>query len=590
MRKKLRHFLSDARARISNYQFSFQLKVTLLAALILLSFLLTITAYAYQTLRTSTLNETINAMHSSSQTAVSEIEQTIDLAERIGMNIIGNTDIRQKLISLSDELSYADRLRVTRELEDYLLTYNLISDEIAAISWTTHSGETLWYLKDTKTQWYPDEALTSSILNDESHKLWMLSERNVGMLCCIRTIRNANYQQVVGSLAIYIPESRICELYAPLFFSEDTQVYLVDQEGNILSARDKTELGLPLDTDLSQHLNGVAGTYLEENQDVSISNTLSNGWQMLFCIPGSYYMKDIAAALQVFLYTALLLTAVAIWIIVAVMRQVTKPINELAVAMRCYGRGDFTVRSHIVSKNEIGMLSSTFNRMADNCDELREKMIKQQVLRKDAELKYLQMQINPHFLFNTLDAVHWSAIDQGAEDAAVMTRSLAMLMRSSLDEQDCCTLGEELENLNHYLTIQKMRYGDKLNLEKAIPADILEHRIPKLMLQPIAENAIVHGISQKLEGGLVKLTGSKTPWGIQITIEDTGVGMPDTIRRKLLLELSREADADSTHIGIKNVRRRLLLYYGSEYTLRIESTPGVGTRITIPFGKSILPQ
>lgn len=165
--------------------------------------------------------------------------------------------------------------------------------------------------------------------------------------------------------------------------------------------------------------------------------------------------------------------------------------------MERFGQGDFEVNCIVESEDEIGKLSRSFNQMVRDMNHLVETVYDQQLLNQEAELKSLQMQINPHFLYNTLETINWMAKAQGNEEVGEMTVALGKLMRFSLSGRTFITMREEVESLKNYFRIQKMRYSDKLNLEISVPKELMDIYLPKLLIQPIAENAIVHMASKK---------------------------------------------------------------------------------------------
>lgn len=574
-------------ANTYKYRFSFQLKVIALSGLIMVTFLLMVVGLAYRTMRTTAMNKAIDAMKSSVKSVANGIEHTIDLVEIIGLNIIGNTNIKQSIDLQADTLSRTDSYFIKTELMNALRNYGLLTDEIAAIVWTSTDFESTLCCKDIAIVWNDDTRLWTQVLANQNGETWAISEENEGVLCCIWPVRSADYTHLIGTLTIYFYEPKLCSLYDELLLTENAQVYIADADGVIVSSNDKESLRQAIDPQLLLHSRQDVALDMDSDP-VVLNRTLSNGWRLVNSVPRSYCLSETSATLRVFLLTALLLGSAGIFLLVLAMRRVVAPISELEHAMRVYGQGNFQARSSYAAHDEIGMLSATFNQMVEDCNQLREQIVEQRIRQKNAELQYLQMQIRPHFLFNVLDSIHWSAMECGAQDAAVMTRALGVLLRSSLDEQSFITLGEELENLNSYLTIQKMRYGENLSVVQQIPEALLSMHVPKLILQPIVENAIVHGIAEKEEGGTVRITAQQSPDGVLIIVEDTGVGMSEKQCRELLGGVTKTKQKKA-HIGIENVQKRLQLHYGAQYSLKIESRLGEWTRVSLPL-RNITPE
>jgi ligand-binding sensor protein len=220
---------------------------------------------------------------------------------------------------------------------------------------------------------------------------------------------------------------------------------------------------------------------------------------------------------------------------------------------------------------------------------LLEKEIKNaQLSVKEAELKALQAQINPHFLYNTLDSIQWLAVLQGAEDIQKTIQCLGQLLRHSLDRRSVIVnVAKELEQIRSYLFIQKMRYGDKLSYRINLEPGVLDFELPKLVLQPVVENAILHGVEPKGGGGSVRIEG----WlagGEQAVIEisDDGVGMEEQALARLSASLRSDAEGGDQHLGLANVHKRLQYFFGEEFGLSIASRQSVGTSVRLRIPRS----
>jgi len=197
-----------------------------------------------------------------------------------------------------------------------------------------------------------------------------------------------------------------------------------------------------------------------------------------------------------------------------------------------------------------------------------------------AELKALQTQVNPHFLFNTLNAASRLAMMEGAPRTQELVFALASLLRYSLRKIDqLVPLSEEILHIRLYLFIHQIRYPDRIRVEIDVPQELMTVRVPLLTLQPLVENAIVHGLEPKIEGGTVRISGRKCNGQALIVVEDTGVGMPPD--RLAEVVSSRSGRGHTTGLGLNNVRSRLRHYFGPESDITVESRPGAGTRVTI---------
>ena len=222
------------------------------------------------------------------------------------------------------------------------------------------------------------------------------------------------------------------------------------------------------------------------------------------------------------------------------------------------------------SANEIGSLTTSFNVMTHRIQELMEQNIREQEAKRKSELKALQSQINPHFLYNTLDSIIWMAEGKKNEEVVLMTASLARLLRQSISNEDeVISIGQEIEYARGYLTIQKMRYKDKMEFRIDVEPSILNIRLIKLVLQPIIENAIYHGLKYKESKGLLLVKGFLKDGNAVIQVIDDGVGMEPEVLEHIFEK--HKVNYRSNGVGVYNVQKRLQLYYGSEYGITYES-------------------
>lgn len=263
---------------------------------------------------------------------------------------------------------------------------------------------------------------------------------------------------------------------------------------------------------------------------------------------------------------------------------VSKPLYSLRVAMEKFMQGDFSQKVEVMTQDEVGEASACFNRMVDDIRELIDKNYILAIKERESELDTLQAQINPHFLYNTLDSLYWKATESGNDEIAEDILTLSQLFRLVLNRGDgIVTVKTEAELLERYLHIQKMRFGKRLTYEIFLEPEILEEKIPKLILQPFVENAIVHGFESADGSYTLAVSGRKEKDDMIFQITDTGVGMS----KEQLEAIWDQADARkyaTQRIGryaIKNVKERLELIYRENYELQIESSVGQGTTVMI---------
>ena len=262
-------------------------------------------------------------------------------------------------------------------------------------------------------------------------------------------------------------------------------------------------------------------------------------------------------------------------------RAITRPLRQLTESMSRVEKGQFDrANVYVTMENEIGSLEKSYNLMTERIHTLMEENVYEQEQKRKSELRALQAQINPHFLYNTLDSIIWMS-EAGQNDEVVeMTSALAKLLRQSIsNDNEQVELVQEMEYVRNYLTIQKMRYQDKLEYDIAIEPMVSHVQIVKLVLQPIVENAIYHGIKYKESKGNLWIRAYADGKDVCIAVEDDGIGMDDSVLGTIFDE--KEKSRKQNGVGVSNVQKRLKLYYGEEYGIIYESRPGEGTRAVI---------
>lgn len=261
----------------------------------------------------------------------------------------------------------------------------------------------------------------------------------------------------------------------------------------------------------------------------------------------------------------------------------TKPLRHVSEAIRKFSEGDFEQQVQVESQDEVGEVAECFNKMVVDIRKLIDENYAIRLSEKESELAALQAQINPHFLYNTLDSLYWQAQGSGNEEMSENILALSQLFRLVLNRgQNEVCIGQEIELISYYLQIQKMRFGKRLNYRIEVDDEIREQQIPKLILQPFVENAVVHGFENVDSPGYLTITGHRKDDRIHWEIRDNGAGMTQEQIKKIWEE--EPASYSKQRIGryaIKNIRERLRLKYHDEYTLKIESCVGKGTTVIL---------
>ncbi|WP_312941832.1 sensor histidine kinase [Oscillibacter sp.] len=266
-------------------------------------------------------------------------------------------------------------------------------------------------------------------------------------------------------------------------------------------------------------------------------------------------------------------------------RSITQPLSSLNKAMKVVQEKNFELRLPNARTDEIGALTDSFNQMVNKINSLIREVYQEKLAQKNAELEALQTQINPHFLYNTLDSINWMAIERGDTEISRIIIALGKLMQYSMDtEQSQATLEQEYAYLQDYLCIQKNRLEDKLSYELQLDDRVRTLLVPKLILQPLVENAIKHGIEPSCRCGTVRVFARPDGSSVLITVEDDGCGMNAS---QLALAQECCSAESSAGIGLRNVARRLKLFFGEDSVLTIQPGSQGGTMMTLRLPGSL---
>ena len=293
---------------------------------------------------------------------------------------------------------------------------------------------------------------------------------------------------------------------------------------------------------------------------------------------------DVDQATRTVTVSFVLILAAALIISRKIMLRNTKPIESLCEATRIAGQGDFAVRAKGGNDDEMAILSTSFNQMVEQIGNLVEGIKVEQLNLKATELKLLQAQINPHFLYNTLDTIIWLAEAGEKEQVVNMVSSLSDFFRTTLSKgQDFITVQEEELHIQSYLQIQQFRYQDILEYEIEIPEELYQYKILKMTLQPLVENALYHGIKNKRRLGHIRISGQIEGDYLIFEVYDDGSGIdPEKlIRLKKVLDGEIEEKENPSGFGLYNVQQRICLNYGQGYGLQLESEYGEWTRVYV---------
>lgn len=552
--------LRRARRMWQKMRRNYRSKITVAVTLLLVLFMAVGFVEMYCFTRRLLLQRTQEYLRGEAASCSISMERTVEEIEDVTLSILGNTGLQQDLRALQGgTLDEYEAYRCGTELRESLGSYALLRTEISSVSLVAIDGSIYSYGKNRQQVEDRSGEYAEEIYAKAGRVVWYADFAAAQALCCARAITYLPELEALGYVTVRIDEADIRAIYAALLPDGVGQVYLLDSEGTVLSSLTGDSLSQSLGQAVQPLLaQQTEGFQVADNGDsIYLGETMSNGWRLALLVPQSYYLSGMAQVGLIFLISALVIATLGGVAVYALTHPLTKPIYALAAAMEDFGRGNLKARSSVTTQDEIGMLSETFNQMVEDMHRLYITAYEKELMRQDTELRALQMQINPHFLYNTLDTINWTARFHGADQVGNMACCLGNLLRYSLAPGDFTVLSREIAALKDYLAIQNVRYGEKMTVILDVPDSFGNIDIPKLMIQPIVENAIVHGIEEKLDDGQIRIWVELEGEDLLLHVDDDGVGMTEETARSLLEEQKGRDFRRSSHIGVYNVHRRI---------------------------------
>lgn len=401
-----------------------------------------------------------------------------------------------------------------------------------------------------------------------------------------KTIQSAD-EEILGTLYIDISSKYLEEIINETKLEEGSKVYIVDKERKEFAYNPYRKDEMEQTEDIRQNIKymDLNYQYIKSGDNYFIySEVPGTSWMIIEEIPifnlENSYRKIRNMTLLVIGCSVLLL----VFIYYFYSKKTNQPILDLKEAMECIQRGNLDTRVQIVSNDEIGFLAKGLNSMTEKLQSHIQKVYIAEIRQRDAEIEALKTQIQPHYLYNTLDVIRMTAITKDDAETAEMIDGLSGQLKYLMGRaKDMVTLQAEIDSVRNYFKIIKIRYENKIMLEVDVPEELMKLEVPQLILQPVVENAVKHGLRPKDEGeGVVAIQGRCSDGFLEITVMDNGVGMPaerlDYVQKMLdSKETVKHPKSKRASIGIKNVYDRIKLIFGEEYNMEISSFEGIGT-------------
>ncbi|GGH39437.1 sensor histidine kinase [Paenibacillus segetis] len=556
---------------------------------VMMIILIFVGAITFQSVSTLLKN---NAEKHIQQTAIQANGRLEGILEQINSltTLVSTNEYIQKLL-LRDVEGQPATFSERQALPPIINLVQVYTDGIKSVELYNKDGARLYPLDGSTLRDKVSEDWINLATSEEGRLVWFgIDPLDSTSLLAIRQISLIDrYFTTGGYLLIRLDRSKFALKGSTSGEGEAETLLLLAADGQLISSNDDSisqkTAAMILEDSSDQVASIGKQSFIVVKQRSSIT-----GWTLLILTPVNVITKGTSVLRTTIVLSAIMGTLLFILLSFFLSTLITRPVFKLIKAMRGTRLGILKPIENVSSTMEIKELNYSYNKMVDNINELIQLVYEKELSRSHTELKALQAQINPHFLFNTLDVLYWSLLDKDQDQLAEYVVAMSDLFRYTITgprKGEWVKLQDELEHVKRYLLIMKMRFEDRLEWEIEAPSEFANVELPRLLLQPLVENAILHGVESKIEPGWVKLTVARDGEWISITVEDDGVGMDEEKLRSLIegLDNGKVSSSKDSGVGLANVQRRLQLFFSGNNeqsaVMNIDSRKGQGTRINI---------
>jgi two-component system, sensor histidine kinase YesM len=427
-----------------------------------------------------------------------------------------------------------------------------------------------------------------SLFSNSNRKGYYLMSSDENVISFISSIQDNFTGQYIGIVIVDINHTYLREAFSAASFENVEKVMIVNRRGDILfSFPFNVYLGevIEQNPELLDLQTTQVNSKVFNKDSIIVSDTINySDWKLIRIINTDKIFRSVNMLGKISLYIFLFFILVSLIASLLLSVSFTKPVVELNNKIKRVEKGDLSVTISTERKDELGELSASFDNMVVQLKNLIKEKVDQQKKKSDMEFQVLQAQINPHFLYNTLNSIKWLAVIQNIENISEMTSAIINLLKYNISSKNILvTLGEEIESIKNYASIQKYRYGSNFNIEYEIDDNTTNLKILKFILQPLVENSIFHGFKNYKYGGEIKIRSQIINENLLIEVIDNGCGI-DKEKSE-----SHDDETGKMHsgIGLNNVNERICIYFGSKFGITVKSEEGNGTcvMLTLPIIK-----
>lgn len=518
----------------------------------------------------------------------SSVEASMGAVETISYNILTDSSVQKMLIALDHETEAPKIAVQKRDLYNLLNAYTFFNGYVESISLVFPDNSVVCVGNSADLDHFSLDEIGERLNHSDGQVIWTAGKTPGNLMACTRSIRQIKYMSLkeLASLYIVVDMQQMLQdaLMSAGYSPQNANFILMDNGKRIYPAYEYHD-------ELCEKVAAQADTKPRSYRILSVDGAQKflikgsiprTGWQYLYFRDYNAVFRQIQAAKAWIIGLTVIFCVLILTALRAAIRQVLRHIDFLIRKIKCFGKGEPVPENpcrYEDRMDEIGQLHRNFDEMTRSVKILRDENYDKQILLKDTTIKMLQQQINPHFLYNTLDSINWLAMKYGADDISTIASSLGMLFRSAVSRTgDLIPLEEELQILQSYINIQQIRFKDRVTFELSIPEKMEDIRVPKLCIQPLVENALKYSTEYTDEPCVVQVTVKELAREYLIKVSNTGSQFEEDLLQKLR---DNQTLPKGSGIGLNNIDSRLKLLYGSHYGLHLYNENKMATVVLL---------
>lgn len=530
--------------------------------------------------------------------SLNRIDMFLEKIDKYSLNLILGSEMEKILTK-----GYGENINYPRLFAEQVQNLTVIEGDLLAIHYFGVDGDVYHYPFTSSINSIRDlnrEGLIDAYRIEDSRIHWSGiypqtyylsdSQQSLKIFSGIRSFKDSFQPGIKGILLMDVEEDKLYEFIKNISLGKNGQIYIINKEGVIMTSSEREKTSAKIEQPVFDIVNtGDAGySYIDINglKNVLIYDTSGrNGWKVAATIPLKDVLYQTGSIKMMAIVVGIVVIALSSTISFLISTKITKPIREMTKLVKVVAKGNLDVKYEARTNDELKDLSDGFNYMTSSLKELIGKVYIEEIQLKQAQLENLNAKINPHFLYNTLDTIYWMLVIAEQNEISNLVVALSDMLRYSISKSgDQVTVREELKQIDNYLYIQKTRFKDRLDVEYEVEEAANDCYIMKLLIQPIVENAIKHGLEFQSQKGLIIIKAYEKEEEIIIQIIDNGKGMSER-EVKHLLNRADTSSLKKPGIGLNNVNERIKMFYGAKYGITVESKLGEGTCVNINVPK-----